>query len=694
MADANIKMRRGSLSALPTTKTDGHLYFATMDNSAVDDDGNYSGYIYLDSNGKRYSFGRFVEYADNAGNATRADHAETAGSADSATSATSASKATQLATTRYIDGVGFNGTANIHHYTTCSTAAGTAAKTASLTGFKLATGSKVIIKFTNGNTASGATLNVQSTGAKNIVYKNNNLSVVDSWQAGSLVEFVYNGSAWEMIGGASGKAIFDGNGNVITDTYATKYQGIYYIEGTGSTAGTWGGTHSEITEYYSGLTIAYKIPVEGASTTKLEINSLGLVDVVKNATTEISTSYAVNSIIILTYTEDNGTPYWKIADYNTNTNTQIRVYRQTSGYDNEYPLLVSRTLATSIGTAGSNSSYDPVYGVFREKSSSDRSPTLTANPAAGTITAKQFKGLADQATADGSGQEIFSTYINGLSVSNIDFANANSQDNLYLRAYIPSGKILPNTDAEKPKYIIPAANDTTPGLLSLTAQNIHGDKTFANNVYFANGTDYFIDNTASGKLRGLIVDVNADLDNSLKTVTNSILSKDKFNIAFNNNDSGILFTPSGNEHPGFIQYKYTSSLRQFILGIHSNTTDDKNQVVIQSPGDNNILHYNTINKTYSTMLDTGNFKNLQISIFGSTTDYNFKNNSNKPDFVFDGFTSSPLIYAGNAYQDMSNTVEDSAVSSGINADKLNGCTYLDIAAEMILSNDEISEIIG
>lgn len=54
------------------------------------------------------------------------------------------------------------------HYVTCGTAAATAAKTVTMSGFKLETGSWIAIKFTVTNTAAVAnlTLNVNSTGAK------------------------------------------------------------------------------------------------------------------------------------------------------------------------------------------------------------------------------------------------------------------------------------------------------------------------------------------------------------------------------------------------------------------------------------------------------------------------------------------------------------------------------------------------
>ena len=58
------------------------------------------------------------------------------------------------------------------YYGTCSTAAATAAKTVSLSGFSLFTGVTVAVMFSNGNTAANPTLNINSTGAKTIYYRN------------------------------------------------------------------------------------------------------------------------------------------------------------------------------------------------------------------------------------------------------------------------------------------------------------------------------------------------------------------------------------------------------------------------------------------------------------------------------------------------------------------------------------------
>jgi hypothetical protein len=61
---------------------------------------------------------------------------------------------------------------NFLHYGVCGTAADTVAKTvtiSNLDNFVLEKGAVVAVKFTNSNSASNPTLNVNGTGAKNIV---------------------------------------------------------------------------------------------------------------------------------------------------------------------------------------------------------------------------------------------------------------------------------------------------------------------------------------------------------------------------------------------------------------------------------------------------------------------------------------------------------------------------------------------
>ena len=89
-------------------------------------------------------------------------------------------------------------------YATSSTAAGTTAKTAtivpSVTGWELSSGTTVTVKFTNANTATTPTLNVNSTGAKTIKdYAGNALTeAARKWEAGTALTFTYDGTYWRL----------------------------------------------------------------------------------------------------------------------------------------------------------------------------------------------------------------------------------------------------------------------------------------------------------------------------------------------------------------------------------------------------------------------------------------------------------------------------------------------------------------
>ena len=85
------------------------------------------------------------------------------------------------------------------NYGTCSTAAGTAAKTVALPGFALTTGAEVTVSFAATNTASNPTLNVNGTGAKPIQYRNEAIPA-GYLAANRTYRFVYDGSSYELVG--------------------------------------------------------------------------------------------------------------------------------------------------------------------------------------------------------------------------------------------------------------------------------------------------------------------------------------------------------------------------------------------------------------------------------------------------------------------------------------------------------------
>lgn len=88
-------------------------------------------------------------------------------------------------------------------YAVCSTSSGTGAKTVSITNFKLVTGTRVSVKFSN-KTSTTPTLNVSSTGAKEIKLVQTNGTYVsvnsyNSWSAGEIVELIYDGTYWVAV---------------------------------------------------------------------------------------------------------------------------------------------------------------------------------------------------------------------------------------------------------------------------------------------------------------------------------------------------------------------------------------------------------------------------------------------------------------------------------------------------------------
>ena len=100
-------------------------------------------------------------------------------------------------------------------YSTCSTAASTTAKEATLAGYSLNEGALVSIKFTNAVPAS-ATLNINSQGAKAIYY-NGSAITAGIISAGDIATFLYTNNQYQLV-------------NV--DTLITKKQDALAFEGT------------------------------------------------------------------------------------------------------------------------------------------------------------------------------------------------------------------------------------------------------------------------------------------------------------------------------------------------------------------------------------------------------------------------------------------------------------------------------
>lgn len=137
-------------------------------------------------------------------------------------------------------------------YATSSTAAGTAAKVATLAAgsLTLKAGATVSVRFTYANTASSPTLNVNGTGAKAIYTQGVRYAY---WSAGATVIFTYDGSNWRVcsepvyantvtVGNASGKNVYIDGDSVDVRTGST----VDASFGATSTVGRTNVNHIEI----------------------------------------------------------------------------------------------------------------------------------------------------------------------------------------------------------------------------------------------------------------------------------------------------------------------------------------------------------------------------------------------------------------------------------------------------------------
>ena len=103
-------------------------------------------------------------------------------------------------------------------YYECSTAAATAAKEVSASGYVLTNGGCIRIKMTNANTADNVTLNINSTGSKALYYDGAQASSSNSWEAGEVLEVYYDGTQYQCASGGGGKFA---TGEKVKDTSIT-----------------------------------------------------------------------------------------------------------------------------------------------------------------------------------------------------------------------------------------------------------------------------------------------------------------------------------------------------------------------------------------------------------------------------------------------------------------------------------------
>lgn len=199
-------------------------------------------------------------------------------------------------------------------YGTCSTASATSAKVVTIadTNWKLKVGTIIGVKFTNSNSASNVTLNVNNTGAKNIWYNNANYtgnSVNVCGSANRIIYYMYSGTVWVWISNSN---------NANTDT-------IPAISWTAS--GTAAKTAS-CTSYQLLAKSYFNIVMTNANTSKtaltLNVNGKGAKPIFINGTASSATNYTLPAGSYIVYYD--GTNY----QFRTDGNLPASI----SGYGN------------------------------------------------------------------------------------------------------------------------------------------------------------------------------------------------------------------------------------------------------------------------------------------------------------------------------------------------------------------------
>lgn len=155
------------------------------------------------------------------------------------------------------------------HYGTCNTAAETEIKDVSCTGFKLYTGSWIAVKFTVTNSAEVANikLRVNSTNAndaKNIKYRNGNLSSAGILAANRIYFFVYDGTYWQIIGDLDTNTTYSGMSQSEADTGTSTTNRLISPKVLRDTISSYGGLQSFTAE-----------PEIGSATVDFDVNTNG-----------------------------------------------------------------------------------------------------------------------------------------------------------------------------------------------------------------------------------------------------------------------------------------------------------------------------------------------------------------------------------------------------------------------------------
>lgn len=106
-------------------------------------------------------------------------------------------------------------------FCTCDTAQDVQAKVAACEGFKLETGAVVAVKFTNTNTVTSPTININNTGAKYMVSYANYVPSTYAWKPGQTVFLLFDGTYYVIMYGTPATTTYYGVTKLVNSVTST-----------------------------------------------------------------------------------------------------------------------------------------------------------------------------------------------------------------------------------------------------------------------------------------------------------------------------------------------------------------------------------------------------------------------------------------------------------------------------------------
>lgn len=275
--------------------------------------------------------------------------------------------------------------ATINRYGSCSTAAGTAAKTVSVTNGTVPTlnasaaGLKVTVKFNNANTANNPTLNVDSKGAKNIFHNGSQITTGENKALlAGVCDFIFDGTQWHLVGNYIDTKYTIGNkALVVSSNTGTATQAITVNENSSDRTLQIKGDGTYLSGAVSGSSNAPVItltPTDSGATAGSYGDS-------GNQTPGYGSTFKVPYVTVDVKGRVTGISEHTVKiPASDNVDTKVK---QTAKSDNvEYKLLMGANSSPTSGT-----SYEAVYDT-----------SITVNPSSDTITASNFAGKINDVT--------------------------------------------------------------------------------------------------------------------------------------------------------------------------------------------------------------------------------------------------------------------------------------------------------